>query len=64
MVTELKFVKQYEKYSVLIKGLHNNETDKTEIFLDFPVVMQDIAGAEKRLRYDGFERRRKGTGHG
>ena len=50
MVTELKFVKQYEKYSVLIKGLHNNETDKTEIFLDFPVVMQDIAGAEKRLR--------------
>ncbi len=60
MVTELKFVKQYEKYSVLIKGLHNNETDKTEIFLDFPVVMQDIAGAEKRLRYDGFEKAEEG----
>ncbi len=60
MVTELEFVKQYEKYSVRIKGFDGRGTDKLDIFLDFPVVMQDIEGAEKRLRYDGCERTKKG----
>lgn len=56
MITELNFVKQYEKYSVLMKGIREKKITDWKIFLDFPVVVQDISGAEKKLRYDGVKK--------
>ena len=55
MYTEIEFIRQYEKYSVLMKGICGKGEPGLEIFLDFPVVMQDISGAKTKLRYDSYE---------
>lgn len=60
MFTDLEFVRQYEKYSIVIKGFHQEGEQKLEIFLDFPVVLQDISGAGKKLRYDSYEKKENG----
>lgn len=57
MFTDLEFVRQYEKYSIVIKGFHQEGEQKLEIFLDFPVVMQDISGAEKNFGMTALRRR-------
>lgn len=59
MRTELDFIRQYEKYSVMIKTFHGEEA-VLEMFLDFPVVLQDITGAKKKLRYDYYEKAKDG----
>ena len=47
---KLSFVRQFEKYSPKVNvGVG---ADTLTLFLDFPVVLQDIQGAKKRLRYD------------
>jgi len=51
MKTELSFKQQFEKFSVVIKGFSKNGR-QAEVFLDYPVVMQDIKGTRKKLRYD------------
>lgn len=55
MYTKLEFVRQYEKYSVIIRGFHRKEEQSLEIFLDYPVILQNISGAKKKLRYDSYE---------
>ena len=60
MYTEIEFIRQYEKYSVLMKGNCGKGEPGLEIFLDFPVVMQDISGAKTKLRYDRYESTKQG----
>ena len=47
---KLSFVRQFEKYSPKVNV--GAGADTLTLFLDFPVVLQDIQGAKKRLRYD------------
>ncbi|WP_346906111.1 hypothetical protein [Faecalicatena orotica] len=54
MDTKIEFIRRYEKYSLLITAGddRNGQDPAFSIFLDFPVVLKDIKGAKKKLRYD------------
>lgn len=54
MRREFKFVGQQEKYSVLIRDEREKEGLNMEIFLDFPVVLQNLEGAKRKFRYDCY----------
>ena len=52
MSISLKWIRQYEKYSlgITVKGLKEEGGSELNVFLDFPVVLTDIGGAGKKLR--------------
>lgn len=54
MFIELEFIRQYEAYSPAITVRKSREEAGQEmgVFLDFPVVLKDIKGAEKKIRYE------------
>lgn len=49
---ELQFVEQYEKFSLKIQKKEDNSEKELQIYLDFPVVLQNITGQKRKLRYD------------
>ena len=57
MSISLKWIRQYEKYSlgITVKGLKEEGGSELNVFLDFPVVLTDIGGAGKKLRYDACQ---------
>lgn len=57
MTINFDFIKQYEKYSAMLKvSRDDKELYPMSIFLDFPVVITDLSGAKKKCRYDSVKK--------
>ena len=54
MFIELEFIRQFEAYSPMISIWKNREESRPDmsVFVDFPVVLKDIKGAKRKIRYD------------
>ena len=54
MFIELEFIRQFEAYSPMISIWKTREESSPDmrVFVDFPVVLKDIKGAKKKIRYD------------
>lgn len=55
MICNMEFIKQQEKYSVILKGAYSEKQEGIKIFLDYPVILRDISGRKMKLRYDCWE---------
>lgn len=61
MFVSFHWIRQYEKYSLDIIIREKKETDPCfHAFLDFPIVLTDIRGAKRRLRYGSCEKLKEG----
>ncbi|WP_050642488.1 MULTISPECIES: hypothetical protein [Clostridia] len=54
MFIDLEFIRQFEAYSPMISIWKTREESSPDmrVFVDFPVVLKDIKGAKKKIRYD------------
>ena len=55
MKNKFILITQNEKFSVLIESYKDELQKESEVFLDYPVVLQDITGTKQKLRYDKYE---------
>lgn len=60
MSGQLSFIKEYETYCPQIKA-YNDRNECMQIHVRFPIVMTDLSGSKKRIRYARVEKTEDGT---
>lgn len=60
MSGQLSFIKEYETYCPQIKA-YNDRNECMQIHVRFPIVMTDLSGSKKRIRYDMVEKTEGGA---
>ena len=55
MSGQLSFIKEYETYCPQIKA-YNDRNECMQIHVRFPIVMTDLSGSKKRIRYARVEK--------
>lgn len=62
MKMTLEVVQRYEKFALMLRSVPGNDKGKAglSIYVDYPIMLQDISGVIKYVRYDRWEAKKNG----